>query len=65
MDVSFGDAAKQKMDVYLPEGKNEQTPVVVLLHGGDLWLAIKQRFLHVRNRKLVVSETAAFFNAHL
>lgn len=33
-DISFGDDAKQKMDVYLPEGRNEQTPVVVMLHGG-------------------------------
>lgn len=33
-DVSFGADAKQKMDVYLPEGRNEQTPVVVMLHGG-------------------------------
>jgi len=33
-NVSFGADAKQKMDVYLPEGRNEQTPVVVMLHGG-------------------------------
>lgn len=33
-DVSFGTDGKQKMDVYLPEGRNEQTPVVVMLHGG-------------------------------
>jgi len=33
-DVSFGADAKQKMDVYLPERRNEQTPVVVMLHGG-------------------------------
>lgn len=33
-DVSFGADAKQTMDVYLPEGRNEQTPVVVMLHGG-------------------------------
>lgn len=33
-DVSYGDDAKQKMDIYLPEGRNNQTPVVLMLHGG-------------------------------
>lgn len=43
-DVSFGDDAKQKMDVYLPEGRNEQTPVVVMLHGGGFVAGDKSEF---------------------
>ncbi|TKC06968.1 alpha/beta hydrolase [Pedobacter frigoris] len=33
-NISFGADPAQKMDAYLPEGRNEQTPVVVMLHGG-------------------------------
>jgi len=35
MNVSYGTDAKQKIDIYLPEGRNENTKVVVLLHGGS------------------------------
>lgn len=34
MGVSYGSDAAQKMDVYLPEGRNSQTKVFVLVHGG-------------------------------
>ncbi|WP_343306363.1 alpha/beta hydrolase [Chitinophaga niabensis] len=43
-DVSFGDDAKQKMDIYLPEGRNGQTPVVVMLHGGGFVAGDKSEF---------------------
>lgn len=33
-NVAYGDDARHRMDVYLPEGRDEKTPVVVLLHGG-------------------------------
>jgi acetyl esterase/lipase len=33
-NMSYGGDSRQKMDVYLPEGRTENTPVVVLLHGG-------------------------------
>jgi acetyl esterase/lipase len=33
-DVSYGQDARHKMDVYLPEGRDVQTPVVILIHGG-------------------------------
>src|SRR5688572_1725107 len=43
-DVTFGDDAKQKMDVYLPEGRSEQTPVVIMLHGGGFVAGDKSEF---------------------
>lgn len=34
LNVAYGNHAEQKMDVYLPEGRDENTPVIVLVHGG-------------------------------
>ncbi len=34
-DVSYGDNAKQKMDIYLPNGRNQDsTKIVIVIHGG-------------------------------
>jgi acetyl esterase/lipase len=34
-DISYGTDAKQKIDIYLPEGRNvEHTKTIVLIHGG-------------------------------
>lgn len=33
-DVAYGPHARNRMDVYLPANRNEQTPFVVLIHGG-------------------------------
>lgn len=38
LNVSYGNDAQQKMDVYLPEGRTEDTKVFVLIHGG-FWSA--------------------------
>lgn len=38
INVAYGNDAQQKMDVYLPEGRDESTKVIVLLHGGS-WVA--------------------------
>lgn len=38
MDVAYGTDPMQKMDVYLPEGRTDDTKVVVLIHGG-FWVA--------------------------
>lgn len=38
LNVAYGGHAEQKMDVYLPEGRDENTPVIVLVHGGA-WIA--------------------------
>ncbi|RZJ60507.1 MAG: alpha/beta hydrolase, partial [Flavobacterium sp.] len=37
MNVSYGSNAEQKMDVYLPAGRTENTKVIVLVHGGS-WI---------------------------
>lgn len=34
MDLSYGDDPSQKMDVYLPENRNENTRLLVIIHGG-------------------------------
>lgn len=34
LDVSYGPAAKQKLDVYFPPDKPKRAPVLVFLHGG-------------------------------
>jgi acetyl esterase/lipase len=34
INVSYGNDAEQKMDVYLPAGRNENTKVFILVHGG-------------------------------
>ena len=33
-DVAYGNDVYQKMDVYLPEGRNENTKTFILVHGG-------------------------------
>lgn len=34
LNVAYGSDPKQQMDVYLPEGRDQDTKVIVLLHGG-------------------------------
>ncbi len=34
LNVSYGSDPEQKMDVYLPQGRNSETKVFVLVHGG-------------------------------
>lgn len=38
LNVSYGNDARQKLDLYLPAGRNEDTKVILLLHGGS-WVA--------------------------
>lgn len=44
LDLSYGADAKQKMDVYLPAGRNASTTVIVLLHGGGFILGDRKDF---------------------
>lgn len=34
-DVSYGSDAQQKIDIYLPDGRDNDTKVILLLHGGS------------------------------
>lgn len=34
LNVSYGDHARQKYDIHLPAGRDDNTPVIVVLHGG-------------------------------
>jgi acetyl esterase/lipase len=43
-NMSYGAAAQQKMDVYLPQGRNAETPVIVFLHGGGFVAGDKGEF---------------------
>lgn len=38
MNVSYGSDANNVMDVYLPAGRDESTPVVIFVHGGS-WIS--------------------------
>ena len=38
LNVSYGSDAEQKIDIYLPAGRSQNTKVIVLLHGGS-WIA--------------------------
>lgn len=44
MDVAYGSNPKQKMDVYLPANRTDQTPVIVFLHGGGFAAGDKNEF---------------------
>lgn len=43
-NISYGKEALQKMDILFPEGYNEQTPVVFLIHGGGFFAGTKEEF---------------------
>lgn len=44
LNVSYGTDSRHKMDVYLPEGRNAETPVIVFLHGGGFVAGDKNDF---------------------
>jgi acetyl esterase/lipase len=43
-EIAYGTDTKQKMDVYLPANRNDETPVIVLLHGGGFAFGDKTAF---------------------
>jgi acetyl esterase/lipase len=47
LNISYGSDPRQIMDVYFPEGYNEQTPVVFLIHGGGFIAGSKEDFTPV------------------
>ncbi len=44
LDVSYGTDALQKMDVYLPAGRNSNTKLMIMVHGGAWALGDKTDF---------------------
>ncbi len=34
IDVKYGSDGKQALDIYLPENRNENTPLLIIIHGG-------------------------------
>lgn len=53
VDISYGGDIKQKMDVYLPESRTINTPVIVLVHGGGFVAGDKNEF---SNQSRILSE---------
>lgn len=43
-EISYGSDGKQKMDVYLPENRSSNTPVIVFIHGGGFVAGDKNEF---------------------
>lgn len=43
-NIAYGKASLQKMDILFPEGYNEETPVVFLIHGGGFISGVKEEF---------------------
>lgn len=47
IDVSYGDHPRHSMDVYFPEGYDENTRVIFLIHGGGFIAGSKENFTAV------------------
>ncbi len=57
-NAAYGDDARHRMDVYLPEGRDEKTPVVVLLHGG-FWTSRDKSDFTVIQQQLMANGIAS------
>ncbi len=44
-DISYGDNSRNKMDIFLPENRNKNTPVLILVHGGS-WYSGDKSSMH-------------------
>ncbi|HQW85484.1 MAG TPA: alpha/beta hydrolase, partial [Ferruginibacter sp.] len=49
LDTSYGTDAKQKMDIYLPSGRNSSTKLIVMIHGGAWQAGDKNDFNYMKN----------------
>ncbi|MEM6516602.1 MAG: alpha/beta hydrolase [Bacteroidota bacterium] len=49
LDVPYGDADRQKMDIYLPANRDEQTKVIFLIHGGAWTSGQKEDMNEIRD----------------
>lgn len=44
LNVSYGANARNTLDIYLPEGRDKNTPVIILIHGGSWFEGDKSSF---------------------
>ncbi len=44
VDVSYGNNSRQKYDIYLPAGRDNNTPVILMIHGGAWKAGQKEEF---------------------
>jgi acetyl esterase/lipase len=49
LDTSYGTDAKQKMDIYLPAGRNNTSKLIVMIHGGAWQAGDKNDFNYMKN----------------
>lgn len=62
LNDAYGTRERQKADVYLPAGRNTNTPVIVLLHGGSWTEGSKEDLAEVVNLIKVKWPEAALIN---
>lgn len=58
VNVAYGSHDRQKMDVYLPAGRDERTPVVLVIHGGS-WVGGNKSDLTVFQNYLLTNKIAS------
>lgn len=49
LDTSYGTDTKQKMDIYLPAGRNSSTKLIVMIHGGAWYGGDKNDYNYMKN----------------
>ncbi len=62
LDTAYGTDAKQKMDIYLPAGRNSHTKVVFMIHGGAWAGGDKNEFTYYKNLIQAKWPNAAYVN---
>ena len=62
LDTAYGADAKQKMDIYLPAGRNNTTKLIVMIHGGAWQAGDKNDYNYMKNLLKAKWPGAAFAN---
>jgi acetyl esterase/lipase len=62
LDTAYGADAKQKMDIYLPAGRNNTTKLIVMIHGGAWQAGDKNDYNYMKNLLKAKWPGAAFVN---
>lgn len=62
MDVAYGNHPRQKADIYLPAGRDAQTPTLVLIHGGGWTTGDKTEMLPFVDTALMRQNRLAVVN---